>query len=627
MPVTPLLVCFHILAQSLTTNVILIPGHTLINSTTGTSKGTFSAEIQKCEPCGTQTQFILNPNTDTCQPCPAGLICDGTARVVPRVNGSKWITEGDHYVLESCPYGFYVFNSTVIGLDIDDPSIQECKMCDPGQECTKHECEVCTLCKPGHYKDSASTTPCTECPRNSYRSDPGAVRLGNCLNCPTDTSTKVDVFDDTKGFKTGQTHVENCTCDRFFYLSIRDNGMERVCMTCPNGATCADGSCGLWDKSQTCRQGGTNELITGTWRQEPAGADYRLIQCPAGHSLVNSVNGVFNHDAQQCRKCESGEYIMDPNRETCKPCPAGMTCANNFYTAKVPTSRWETVLRRPPESLRSSNALENFLVLRECPIGYLLVNHTLEAQECRRCEPTTYSFNPTDGCKLVSGVVLCEPRDCQACPIGARCAGGSLCVPGQPNCVFTDGFQPLYGSTQDWSRAIPGKPQQPVTPSSALGSSMVYRLESCPQGHILVRNENEVEQDTCVPCPANTYSVRPASYSGNFLTVTSQTEVRDTCKLCPSVAECRGGDQIVPNIGYWKWDGWAVASDAVARRNDDFVNSTAVTVYRCPVDACLEGGECREGHMNPVCGLCKPGYALAGKALPIRCVAAVHPMC
>ncbi len=55
----------------------------------------------------------------------------------------------------------------------------------------------------------------------------------------------------------------------------------------------------------------------------------RLVSCPAGYQLVNSldgVNGSFSHAAQNCRPCGHSQYILNPNTDTCHDCPVGATC-------------------------------------------------------------------------------------------------------------------------------------------------------------------------------------------------------------------------------------------------------------------------------------------------------------
>lgn len=49
------------------------PGSQLINSTSGTSRGIFSSDLQECRACA-QGQYIIDPNTDECQQCPPGIV-------------------------------------------------------------------------------------------------------------------------------------------------------------------------------------------------------------------------------------------------------------------------------------------------------------------------------------------------------------------------------------------------------------------------------------------------------------------------------------------------------------------------------------------------------------------------
>ena len=42
-----------------------------MNSTEGTSSGTFSAESQQCKACPVG-KYIVDPNSDTCNTCPKG---------------------------------------------------------------------------------------------------------------------------------------------------------------------------------------------------------------------------------------------------------------------------------------------------------------------------------------------------------------------------------------------------------------------------------------------------------------------------------------------------------------------------------------------------------------------------
>jgi hypothetical protein len=103
------------------------------------------------------------------------------------------------------------------------------------------------------------------------------------------------------------------------------------------------------------------------------------------------VNGEPSHQAQQCRKCLKSEYILEPNEgHECQPCPVGLTCnGDSSYTETVKGSHW----------VREGQILK----LVSCPVGYLFVNSSNQQfvpdlQECKACEPLTYSLDPFDGC-------------------------------------------------------------------------------------------------------------------------------------------------------------------------------------------------------------------------------------
>ena len=59
----------------------------------------------------------------------------------------------------------------------------------------------------------------------------------------------------------------------------------------------------------------------------PSDGIYRLMECPAGHQLVNSIEGTskgtFSQALQFCKPCLVGQYIVDPNMDVCVSCPSG----------------------------------------------------------------------------------------------------------------------------------------------------------------------------------------------------------------------------------------------------------------------------------------------------------------
>ena len=68
------------------------------------------------------------------------------------LEGAVWAVNGSIYRLESCPTGYEVLSA---GADGEfDGSVQECRACGRGEECTLGSCRGCSLCEPGHLKDS-----------------------------------------------------------------------------------------------------------------------------------------------------------------------------------------------------------------------------------------------------------------------------------------------------------------------------------------------------------------------------------------------------------------------------------------------------------------------------------------
>ena len=60
-----------------------------------------------------------------------------------------------------------------------------------------------------------------------------------------------------------------------------------------------------------CTGGSSVTFALGVW--EVIDGMYRLVSCPLQHQLVNSINGLFNHDIQQCLACGPNQYILDSN--------------------------------------------------------------------------------------------------------------------------------------------------------------------------------------------------------------------------------------------------------------------------------------------------------------------------
>jgi hypothetical protein len=235
------------------------------------------------------------------------------------------------------------------------------------------------------------------------------------------------------------------------------------------------------------------------------------LPCPIGSSTGGST-GNTNISACTCNTfLYSGSDAS--GKLLCQKCPAGARCPDGTCAF---------------QDLPQSCGIQGTWVmtmgemrLADCPPGSLLANASMEAQICLPCPAATYSFSPTDGCKEGT----CLERECNPCPVGARCNGG-------------DHFQPL-DSGSIWEKIMEG-------------ATSLMRVKACPLGHVLVRNPSRPEADECVSCPANTYMVQQASYVTGKGVSSSAAILQsglDLCLPCPAGSICNGKDEVISPIG------------------------------------------------------------------------------
>jgi hypothetical protein len=127
-----------------------------------------------------------------------------------------------------------------------------------------------------------------------------------------------------------------------------------------------------------CKGGSSVEISLGTWKI--IGGIYRLVGCPAGHQLVNSINGIFSHDIQNCLACASNFYIADSNNSnfSCQRCPTGGVCDGSTLMSAVQGAVWTI----SPD--------KGVYVLLSCPSGYEILTATQESQQCLLCPASYY---------------------------------------------------------------------------------------------------------------------------------------------------------------------------------------------------------------------------------------------
>ena len=260
------------------------------------------------------------------------------------------------------------------------------------------------------------------------------------------------------------------------------NSNEPACLNCPVGGSCL--------------RGGYNVSFEHgeVWILDRY--QYRLVDCPQGTELVNSANGEFSQDAQQCRPCLATEYILHPDTDACQTCPPGLKCSGSAIVTPVLSS-----------SVWARNG--SVYVLLSCPAGFSVssvgVSGTFDATAqqcspcpkgeecvsapcitCSRCQPNFYKPAATaDACTPCPANTYTTQRGaqdlsaCQPCPQGALCPDGSCALQSEP-------FLSCRGGGN-------------VVGSWKLGnSSDQYSLIGCPDGYLQT-------SDQCQECPSSYY--------------------------------------------------------------------------------------------------------------------------
>ena len=90
-----------------------------------------------------------------------------------------------------------------------------------------------------------------------------------------------------------------------------------ACVSCPIQAL---------QNNDCAKGGGTVNFSLGTWRVSDG--LYTLVACPAGYQMINTIDGIFSNQAQQCSLCGPGYYIINSSNAnySCQPCPEFLVC-------------------------------------------------------------------------------------------------------------------------------------------------------------------------------------------------------------------------------------------------------------------------------------------------------------
>jgi hypothetical protein len=309
------------------------------------------------------------------------------------IKGSWTVVDPGLYVLQDCPKGHKIINSSTADDNVFSHDAQTCQPCGKGEECThSSSCVTCSKCQPGYYKAAVSTDPCLPCPANTFREEAGASDLGMCRSCLAKSSTRGAV---------GQSTWQACVCDSSYYL-IMANSADDACQDCPPGLTCHG------DATLDPVVPGSNWTIDG--------AIFRLQSCPTGYFVSPRASETFDAAQQRCLPCGKGEECTHSSScVTCSECQPG------YYKAAVST---DPCLPCPANTFNPDPGATSITFCKACPIGADTGSNTAKVSlhDCA-CSVRLYSTTST-------------PFSCSTCPSGAVClvSVSSLIVITQRRC-------------------------------------------------------------------------------------------------------------------------------------------------------------------------------------------------
>jgi len=218
-----------------------------------------------------------------------------------------------------------------------------------------------------------------------------------------------------------------------------------------------------------------------------------------------------------------------------------------------------------------------------CPVGFVFVLDQSQWGSCLYCEVGTYSLNPLIG--------LSKTPSCIRCPYKAVCDGGSQVRFSLGNWIARGdifrlvscpagtalGYSPTsYAFGADYQQCIScGDNQYTVASEQTtcincpVGASCVggifkatvqnsvwsrngslMRIEECPPGYIVTRDDNRAFTDACVLCPFGKFSSRISRYAnstrsgGTMLWSKTASDAFLLCFDCPDGYLCSGGSSI-----------------------------------------------------------------------------------
>jgi len=548
-------------------------GYRLINASDGSAYGIFSHQNQQCFQCRIcevegafcrAAEYLLDQMKFPCRMCPLGAVCNGeTIRTVNDLDlyGAKWVAGTDgQFWLTKCPTGYRMENDT------------------------GYENQQCVKCEEDFFiaRSDDPSFQCYRCPTSATCPNGGPPEFG---------TTSVQTSLSFEGFSTYDAGTQRAVVEAIAEaLGISADLVVLEGVVNADGESAMGGMRRFHDNRRSLEQ--SSSAITVSFKVP---------------SDVNSADQVAS-------------TLSDAN--FVEAVTAGV---ENKAGVELAASGGITTVEVQPPNGGAQFVMKNGVPqLINCDPGHLLLNSSINSQQCLLCKPTTYSLNPFDGCR--EGV--CATRGCYPCSVGADCPGGSQFIP------------KVDGSVWELEDV---KEQE----------SQLYRIQSAPPGYVLIRDFANARDDQAVGCGYAEYALEPALYGGDVMyKETLATEVSDDrlCLECPRGSLCSAELTVMPRKNWWRGSNMDCPKSACPRGNcnpgscmdlgsprqdedaDDFVRPRAM-LYRCPAAVCrqtttplaygpiaarrdghdngFQGNICREGHGGVLCGICIEGWAPA----------------
>jgi len=310
---------------------------------------------------------------------------------LPEFPEGSWLEVGGAYLLQSCPQGYLLVNTTI-------------------------ELSLCKECLAGSYSFSFS---------DGCDVEQGICDTRDCTPCPVGVTCSEGRLEGWKHFVPRAIRIGGITHP---YATLRRSRNQESRFLCgADGLACTpvEASGPLSDEEGSYAW---EYVATCTAESMPCNPDHvpavYLRRCPAGTRLINStMSGKFDPALQECSPCNSGNYIVDPLHPGCLKCPAGAECPDGAqFVPKVAGSEWTLEIASDGTHMRR---------LSKCPRGHaLLRTESLpQADTCEVCPGTAdtgYSLTDAvwNGNENETGLAFF----CNTCPRPAHsvtCRGSS----------------------------------------------------------------------------------------------------------------------------------------------------------------------------------------------------------